>query len=189
MKFLFSIACFLLNCLPVQAGDLMNIEFLQANAKKTNSEIRDINEHLSQYLYNNPPDKKEFILNTFSNGLFTATYFITDFGLLKGIGTAAGGLFYLPYPVNYLKGKKTTKKIQSDLQRLALLNEQIDTRVKNLYHQWKEGLPSAKEELIQLTNPSVVNDVETNLRLEETLLNQFAEKDKSVPKEQPALQQ
>ena len=175
MKRLYLIACFLLNCLPANAGDLMNIEFLQVNAKKSNSEIQAINEHLSQYLYNNPPNKKEFVLNTVSNGLFTATYFITNMGLMQGLGSAAGGLFYLPYPVNYFKAQKANKEVQSHLQRLALLNEQTDTRIKNLYAQWKEGSPTAKSELVQLTNQSVVNEVETNLLLESALLQRKEE--------------
>jgi hypothetical protein len=169
-KYFFLTACFLLYCLPASAGDLMNVEFLQVNAKKSNVEIQSINELLSQYLYNNPPSRKEFILNTISNGLFTATYFITDIGLMRGVGTAAGGLFYLPYPLNYFKAKKTNKEIKNHFQRLALLNEQLDIKVKKLYTQWKEGSPSAKDELVQLTNPSVVSEIETNIRLELVLL-------------------
>jgi len=144
----------------------MNIEFLQSQAKKKSPEIQNLTQHLNDYVYNHRPNKKEFMVNTVSNVIFTSTYYITNIALMRGLGTLAGSMFYAPYAVNYVKGKKSDNDVQHSLQQLSAVTAKIDSEIHQYYPGLKEGSRTAREELVKLTQESVVQEVENNIRLE-----------------------
>lgn len=180
-RYLLGSIAVLMSCSPAWAGDLMNIEFLQSQAKKNNPEIQSLTQHLNDFLYSHPPNKKEFMVNTVSNVIFTSTYYISNIALMRGLGTLAGGMFYAPYAVNYVRGKKSNTDIQQSLQKLSTVSAKIDSDIQRYYPELKEGSPSAREELVKLTREAAVQEVEGNIRVEAyTLRNIVNEREGKV---------
>src|SRR5690349_5373645 len=121
------------------AGDLMNVEFLQKHAIRSDREIQQLTQALENYTAAKPPSKAILALNTVSNGLFTATYYITNVPLYRALGGIAGGMFYAPYPYEFFRSRKTYQNTQQVMEALSKKTSLVNAQVEALYYEWKQG--------------------------------------------------